>query len=103
MAADLGINWSLTLHSDATAAIGICRRRGLGKIRHLAVADLWVQDKLKCKEFALEKILGADNPADLLTKYLDGTIQDKHLVRLGLKSEEGRAATAPKLPKGDGG
>ena len=103
MAADLGLSWGITIFSDATAAIGICRRRGLGKIRHLAVADLWVQDKVKNKEFELEKILGANNPADLLTKYLDGTVQDKHVTALGLQFENSRAASAPKLPKGDGG
>ena len=32
----------LTLKSDATAAIGITQREGLGKVRHLATADLWV-------------------------------------------------------------
>ena len=40
LAADIGINLSIDIYTDATAAIGICRRRGLGKIRHLAVADL---------------------------------------------------------------
>ena len=38
---DLGFKWDLELWSDASAAIGICKRRGLGKVRHLAVADLW--------------------------------------------------------------
>ena len=44
---DLGMKWSLSVATDAAAAIGICRRRGLGKIRHLATADLWVQDRIK--------------------------------------------------------
>ena len=100
---DLGTEWNIVLHADATAAIGICRRRGLGKIRHLAVADLWIQDKIKTKDIGLEKVLGAENPADLLTKYLDGTIQNGHIERVGLRCESGRAASAPKLPKGDGG
>ena len=39
MAQDLGIDVDLHIRTDATAAIGICRRRGLGKIRHLAGAD----------------------------------------------------------------
>ena len=103
VANDLGTNWSIMLKSDATAAIGMCRRRGLGKVRHLAVADLWIQDKVKNKELKLEKVLGLDNPADLLTKYLDSPAQDKHVQRIGLVSENGRAASAPKLPKGDGG
>ena len=63
LAKDLGIHLNVNIHTDATAAIGICRRRGLGKIRHLHVSDLWVQDRLKKKDFTLTKVLGADNPA----------------------------------------
>ena len=94
---------NIVLPADATAAIGICRRRGLGKIRHLAVADLWIQDKVKTKDLGLEKVLGSINPADLLTKYLDGAVQNGHIERIGLRGESGRAASAPKLPKNDGG
>ena len=103
LANDLGIQVAVEVLTDATAAIGICRRRGLSKIRHLAVADLWIQDKIKTKDIGLEKVLGAHNPADLLTKYLDGTIQNGHIERIGLRCETGRAASAPKLPKNDGG
>ena len=56
LARDLGIELKLNLHTDATAAIGICRRRGLGKVRHLAVADLWVQDKVRAGDFRLMKV-----------------------------------------------
>ena len=41
---DLGFTWDLTVRSDAAAAIGICKRRGLGKVRHLATADLWIHE-----------------------------------------------------------
>ena len=40
LARDLGFEFALTLHSDATAGIGIARRRGMGKIRHLECTDL---------------------------------------------------------------
>ena len=40
LAHDLGIPLKLDLHTDATAAIGICRRRGLGKVRHLHVSAI---------------------------------------------------------------
>ena len=68
LAKDLNIELNLDIKTDATAAIGVCRRRGLGKIRHLAVADLWVQEKLRLKQFTLSKVPGAIYPADLLTK-----------------------------------
>ena len=37
---DFGHAVRLRILSDATAAIGICRRQGLGRVRHLATADL---------------------------------------------------------------
>ena len=45
--AEFGIEAELTVKSDAIAAIGIVRRQGLGRIRHLAVADLWIQQRSK--------------------------------------------------------
>ena len=62
---DMGWKLPVTVHSDATAAIGIARRKGLGKIRHLDVTDLWIQDKVRSKSIGLKKVLGADNPADM--------------------------------------
>ena len=59
--------------------IGICRRRGLGRVRHLAVADLWIQDKLRTKDFFLHKVAGADNIADMLTKHLEKATHEKHV------------------------
>ena len=78
----------LDVLTDATAAIGICRRRGLGKIRHLAVADLWVQDKVRAKDFGLHKVAGAQNPADILTKHVSKDVLQKHLPSFGLCSSE---------------
>ena len=94
---DLGLTWKVRVSTDAAAAVGICRRRGLGKIRHLATADLWVQDKLKKKDFELLRIPGVSNPADVLTKHVDRTILDKHLATTNLRYEDGRAASAPSI------
>ena len=97
LAADFGINLELNVHTDSIAAIGMCRRRGLGKVRHLATADLWVQDRLKKKDFALLKVLGTENPADILTKHVDRVLLSKHMAKLGLIEETGRAASAPNI------
>ena len=97
LAADLGIKLKLKIMSDATAAIGICRRRGLGKVRHLATADLWVQDRLRKKDFTLDKVLGSENPADMLTKHVDKATLMKHVKTLGLRLEGGRADSAPSI------
>ena len=97
IAKDLGISLVVEVLTDATAAIGICRRRGLGKIRHLHVADLWVQDRVKRGDFALTKIAGSDNPADILTKHVPRDVMIRHMKFMGLWPEDGRAALAPTL------
>ena len=97
LAADLGILLKVKIMTDATAAIGIARRRGLGKVRHLATADLWIQDRLRKKDFLLEKIPGSENPADMLTKHVDRSLLHKHMSKLGLHLEGGRADSAPNI------
>ena len=98
IARDLGIQLSLCILSDASAAIGISRRRGLGKVRHLATADLWMQDRICKGDFALEKVAGADKPSDILTKHVDRAIMNKTMSTLGLHYEDGRAESAPAIP-----
>ena len=68
---DFGVTDSITLKSDASAAIGITQRLGLGKVRHLSVADLWIQQKVRRQELEVVKLPGLHNPRDLMTKALD--------------------------------
>ena len=70
----------------------------MGKIRHLDVEDLWVQAKVRDKTVELVKILGAENPADILTKYVDRGILTKMLAKLGMRVQTGRSTAAPELP-----
>ena len=43
-AQDFGIAMSVRILVDSFAAIGICRRVGIGWVRHLAVAQLWIPE-----------------------------------------------------------
>ena len=92
---DLGWSIKIRIHSDAAAVIGICRRKGLGKIRHLATTDLWIQDKIRGRQMELVKILGTDNPADVLTKYVTRQLMEAATSRMGLRRMTGRPACAP--------
>ena len=69
----------------------------MAKIRHLDTGLLWIQDKVRSGEVGLSKVAGPDNPADSLTKHLAGPDIRRHLARMSLVAEEGRAATAPQL------
>jgi hypothetical protein len=50
---------------------------------------------VRAKECRLHKVLGTENPADLMTKPLARAEIDGHLGRLGLRRTAGRAASAP--------
>ena len=92
---DLGDNVLIEVRADSSAAIGICNRSGIGKIRHLAVGQLWVQERIREKELTLSKWPGADNPADVLSKHVPAELLRKHVPGVGLDWELGRSTLAP--------
>ena len=83
------------MRSDAVAAIGIVKREGLGRIRHLAVGDLWVQQRSKKGEVKFIKLDGKANTSDMLTKPVERDIIDKHMKTLGLEFRAGRNPNTP--------
>ena len=92
---DMGWTLPIQLWSDATAAIGIARRKGLGKIRHLDVTDLWIQDKIRSGQMKLDKVLGTENVSDVLTKFVDRNAMVKALKFMNVVATDGRPACAP--------
>ena len=94
IAKDLGFYLKVRVHSNTTAALGICRRRGLSKIKHFDVADLWAQDKVRSGAIALCKMLGSENPADKMLKYIEKPLLEKMLLKMNMHVTEGRVASA---------
>ena len=92
---DLGIALKPTVHTDASAALGIAQRRGLGKVRHVRTQALWIQQAHADKTLGYCKVPGTDNPSDVLTKHVPSEILDRHIAKMNLKVEEGRAERAP--------
>ena len=92
---DLGLDRSLSVRTDASAAIGICRRHGIGKVRHLAVGQLWAQERLRNGDFTLHKHPGDANQADLLTKHVPSELIQRHTLAAGLEFKTGRADGVP--------
>ena len=66
---DFGVTAEIHVKSAATAAIGMVHRLGLGRVRHLAVADLWVQERVRAGDISVSKWPGQLNPADQMTKH----------------------------------
>ena len=55
MLTELGVESKVVVQTDASAAKGIALRRGMGKLRHIEVNQLWVQDKVAKGEVNKQK------------------------------------------------
>ena len=95
---DLGVEIPVRVWTDSSAALGICGRQGLGKLRHLDTHLLWVQQAVRQKRVELRKVPGTANPADLFTKHSLSRERLTNLVSLfDCYFAGGRAASAPEL------
>ena len=83
---DLGMRSTVALAMDATAAISMMKREGLGLAKHISTQWLWVQERVKMKDFAIRKVGTKMNPADLFTKQLPERDMVGHLSRMGCNS-----------------
>ena len=82
---------------DSSAALGAVKRKGNGKLRHVKVGMLWIQEKRESGELLYKKVKGEDNPADLMTKYLSRSVSEKHQATLNLRQRNGRATVCLEL------
>ena len=94
---DLGVNMSIRLHTDATTGRAIATRRGLGKVRHIAVNELWLQEQVAEGKVYIHKIKNKFNLADLLTKYLSAQEIAQIMEYMQHTHLEGRSDVAPSL------
>jgi hypothetical protein len=85
LAADLGWHLKVRLWVDSTAAKSIASRTGLGRVRHLEVRFLWLQEVVRKGRLMLRKILGEKNPADILTKPKNAADMILKLVPVGVE------------------
>ena len=88
---------AIGVYTDASAAIGMAQRLGVGKVRHIDVGILWVQQNLREGDIEVEKVSTKSNPADVFTKHVPGEVVWRHLTRIGFESREGRAEAAVEL------
>ena len=87
---DLGQVTTGHLLADASAALGILQRRGLGKVRHLNTNFLWVQEVAATRGIRYGKIDGKENAADMFTKAISGPDTDYHCETLKVEFAAGK-------------
>ena len=85
---DMGLNMKIrsmghdTIHTDSSAAKGIATRKGLGKVRHIEISQLWVQQEVSSGRITIVKVKGTDNMANILTKHVDNATLNRHCNQL---------------------
>ena len=87
VAAELGftsLRTEVKAATDSSAAKSFISRRGLGKMKHIEIRDLWLQEEVLKGLVEVMKVRGTENPADLMTKYLNMTDIKERLAYLNL-------------------
>ena len=100
MAKDWGEDMKGRVFADSSAALAISNRKGSGKLRHINIGLLWIQEKEAKEDVQFEKVDGKMNPADLMTKNLGRERSEQHANRLGQRIADGRAGQGLKLQRG---
>ena len=83
--------------ADAPAPLGIIGRTGLGKLRHIDMSYLWLQQENIKKKLRMKKVKGTENPADMNTKGISGDEIAKYIRMLNMGYREGRVNLAPEV------
>ena len=97
MLKDFGLEVGVNLLTDSSAAKGIGNRRGLGKVRHIELSELWLQEKVAEERLNLYKIPGEDNISDHLTKAANRERIELHLRLTSQVITSGRHALMPQV------
>ncbi|MDA8583521.1 hypothetical protein N9L68_04790 [bacterium] len=60
---DFGIESGGVIYADSSAALAIAKRKGAGKLRHININCLWIQEKPDTKQLELRDVFGGREPS----------------------------------------
>ena len=85
----------LRLHTDASAAVGVCRRFGSGKQKHSSIKQLWAQEKEAEGAFRITKVTRDHNCADMYTHHWSKQEGDKFMQHISVRNVSARVMCLP--------
>ncbi len=94
---DLGVEVEVQVNTDSSAAKSMTARKGAGRVRHIEVRELWVQDRVAKGELMIVKLRGEDNVADGLTKHVDKQKMEQYMKACGIARRSCRHELSPML------
>lgn len=84
LAAEMDEHVQAKVLTDSSAAKGAVTRTGSGRMKHLSVSNLWVQEMASRREIEYVKIPRDANYADIRTHHWDATAGERMLSRMGM-------------------
>ena len=97
---EMSIQKQLELRGDSSAALGIVARKGCGKVKHLSVKQLWLQERIAGKEVTVLKVPRFENVADALTHHWSRAGNAHQFVEMGLVASRIPSSRPPKVAEG---
>ena len=88
-----------TVFADSIAAIGVASRKGNGKLRHVKVGTLWIQERVEEGDIRIKNVAGEENPADMMTNNLPERNNKIFFEMLQKDHRDGRAETSLELER----
>jgi hypothetical protein len=85
---EIGIQMKIRLMADSSSAIAVTQRRGLGRLRHLQVKELWLQERVRAGLIEMDRVPTEHNMADMLTKGLMSGRLCQLSAQMGLRRAE---------------
>ena len=56
MLKDIGVESRGDVYADSSDALAIAKRKGAGKLRHINISCLWIQERLDTKQLKLRNV-----------------------------------------------
>ena len=82
---EFGLRVALISRCDSSAARGALQRTGTGRMKHLEVKHLWVQDLVLQKRLSVQWVPRSQNPSDMLTHPVSASDLKRHVNSLGAR------------------
>ena len=76
---EMGLEAELELLTDSSAAKGIVMRNGAGRVKHLDIKSLWIQEREARGDLRVKKVPRLANWSDLLTHHWSEQEGRRHL------------------------
>ena len=84
---ELGVRYEAEVRGDCSPMQGVSERRGVGKVKHLCLKQLWMQEKVRDKSVKFMKIPRDDNPSDAMTHHWTRVEGNNHFGGLSVPDE----------------